>query len=108
MTAKQFDKQKEIIYSKYGVEKSNRSHEVVLESSFGKLYISSEHLPRIKVANLHSRLEGDAHKFKDVLGYDINTYNGKCNFYSDDPQYILDTLDEYLNNIKYFENNLPN
>ena len=108
MTAKQFDKQKEIIYSKYGVEKSNRSHEVVLESSFGKLYISSEHSPRIKVASLHSRLEGDAHKFKDVLGYDINTYNGKCNFYSDDLQYILDTLDEYLNNIKYFENNLPN
>ena len=108
MTAKQFDKQKEIIYTKYGVEKSNRSHEVVLESSFGKLYISSEHSPRIKVANLHSRLEGDAHKFKDVLGYDINTYNGKCNFYSDDPQYILDTLDEYLNNIKYYENNLSN
>ena len=66
MTAKQFNKQKEIIYSKYGVEKSNRSHEVVLESSFGKLYISSEHSPRIKVANLHSRLEGDAQKFKDV------------------------------------------
>ena len=43
-----------------------------------------------------------------MLGYAINTYNGKCNFYSADPQYILDTLDEYLNNIKYYENNLSN
>jgi hypothetical protein len=102
MTAKQFNKEKEAIYLKYGAKKNDR-YEVTIENSFGTMFISAENSPRIKVASIHSKLDGDTQKFKDVTGYDINTYNGKCNFYSSDPEYILDTLDKYLNNLKYYE-----
>ena len=105
MNAKEFNKYKTALYKKYGAELTDFSHEVKVLTPFGTLYISAEWTPKIKVANIHSRLEGNANEFKEVTGYNINTYNGKCNFYSEDPEYILDTLDEYLNNIKYHENN---
>ena len=96
MNAKEFNKYKTALYKKYGAELTDLSHEVKVLTPFGTLYISAEWTPRIKVANIHSRLEGNSLQFKEVTGYNINTYNGKCNFYSSNPEWILDTLEDYL------------
>ena len=101
MNAKEFNKYKTALYKKYGAVKSETSHEVKVLTSFGTLYISAEWSPKIKVANIHSRLEGNANEFKEVTGYNINTYNGKCNFYYSSPLDCLDELEEYLSNMVY-------
>ena len=101
MNAKEFNKYKTALYKKYGAVKSETSHEVKLLTPFGVLYILAEWTPKIKVANIHSRLEGNANEFKEVTGYDINTYNGKCNFYYSSPLDCLDKLEEYLSNMVY-------
>ena len=101
MNAKEFNKYKTALYSKYGAELTDFSHEVKVLTPFGTLYISSEWTPKIKVANIHSRLEGDVNKFVEVTGYNVNTYNGKCNFYYSSPLDCLDELEEYLSNMVY-------
>ena len=101
MNAKEFNKYKTALYNKYGAVKSETSHEVKVFTPFGVVYISAEWSPQIKVANIHSRLEGNANEFKKVTGYDINTYNGKCNFYYSSPLDCLDELEEYLSNMVY-------
>lgn len=102
MNAKEFNKEKNKIYNKYNTTLSN-IYEREIKTPFGTLYISSEWSPRIKLANIHSRLEGDKEKFKEVTGYDIDTYNGKYNTYYSNPQYCLDELEEYLSNMVYLE-----
>ena len=101
MNAKEFNKYKTALYKKYGAVLTDFSHEVKVLTPFGTLYISAEWTPKIKVANIHSRLEGNANEFKEVTGYNINTYNGKCNFYYSSPLDCLDELEEYLSNMVY-------
>ena len=101
MNAKEFNKYKTALYKKYGAELTDFSHEVKVLTPFGTLYISAEWTPKIKVANIHSRLEGNANEFKEVTGYNVNTYNGKCNFYYSSPLDCLDELEEYLSNMVY-------
>ena len=108
MTAKEFNKLKTALYKKYRAELTEFSHEVKVLTPSGTLYIFAEWSPKIKVANIHSRLDGNTQEFKDVTGYDINTYNGKCNFYSSNPEYILDTLEEYLGNMQYLNSKKEN
>lgn len=103
MTAKQFNSKKLALYKNYGAIKTDFSHEVFINTNFGKMYISCEYVPRIKLANIHSKLDGDTQRFKDVTGYNINTYNGKLNFYFDNPDVALSELEEYLTNL-IFEN----
>lgn len=98
MNAKEFDKYKTALYKKYGAVKSEISHEAKINTPFGTLYISAGWKPRIKVASIHSRLEGDKEKFKTEISSQINTYNGKCNFYFNSPLDCLDELEEYLSN----------
>ena len=99
MNAKEFNKYKTTLYKKYGAELTDFSHEVKVLTPFGVVYISAEWSPKIKVANIHSRLEGNSLQFKEVTGYNINTYNGKCNFYFSSPLDCLDELEKYLFNI---------
>ena len=101
MNAKEFNKYKTALYKKYGAVLTDLSYEVKVLTPFGVVYISAEWSPKIKVANIHSRLEGDAKEFKEVTGYNINTYNGKCNFYYSSPLECLDELEEYLFNMVY-------
>jgi hypothetical protein len=103
MTSKEFNKEKTKLYNKYNTIKTVKSYEIQMNTPFGVLFISSEWTPKIKVANIHSRLEGNKEKFKKVTGYDINTYNGKYNTYYTNPQDCLDELEEYLSNIVYLE-----
>lgn len=104
MTQKQFNTKKEKLYNNFGALETQESHEVYIDTKYGRMYISADYTPRIKVASLHSKLNTNdvsLENFKTETGYDINTYNGKCNFYSEDPDWILDTLEEYLDNLKY-------
>ena len=101
MNAKEFNKHKTALYKKYEAVKSETSHEVKVSIPFGVLYISAEWSPRIKVANIHSRLEGDKEKFKTEISSQMNTYNGKCNFYYSSPLDCLEELEEYLSNMVY-------
>ena len=96
MNAKEFNKYKTALYKKYGAVKSETSHEVKVSTPFGVLYISSEWSPQIKVANIHSRLEGNVSKFVEVTGFEVNKYNNKYNFYFNNPLDCLDELEKYL------------
>lgn len=108
MNAKEFNKYKTALYKKYGAELTDFSHEVKISTPFGVLYISAEWSPQIKVANIHSRLEGDKEKFKTEISSQINTYNGKCNFYFNNPLDCLDELENYLIKISGKENDKSN
>lgn len=99
MNTKEFNKYKTALYKKYGAELTNLSHEVKVSTPFGVLYISAEWSPQIKVANIHSRLEGNAIEFIKVTKFEINKYNNKYNFYFNNPLDCLDELEEYLSNI---------
>ena len=96
MNAKEFNKYKTALYKKYGAVKSEVSHEVKINTPFVVLYISSEWSPQIKVANIHSRLEGNVSKFVEVTGFEVNKYNNKYNFYYSNPLYCLNELEKYL------------
>ena len=96
MNAKEFNKYKTALYNKYGAVLTDFSHEVKVLTLFGTLYISSEWSPRIKVASIHSILEGNKEKFKTEISSQMNTYNGKCNFYFSNPLDCLDELEGYL------------
>lgn len=108
MNAKDFNKYKTALYKKYRAVKSETSHEVKLLTPFGTLYISAEWTPRIKVANIHSRLEGDINKFIEATGFWLNKYNNKYNFYFNNPLDCLDELENYLIKISGKENDKSN
>lgn len=101
MNAKQYEKKKIALYKQYGAVKSQSSHEVQIKTKFGLMYISSEWVPSIKVANIHSKLIDNLHEFKEATNYPINTHNGKLNFYFCDPLEALDELEEYLSNLQF-------
>ena len=96
MNAKEFDKYKTALHKKYGAELTDFSHEVKVLTPFGVLYISSEWSPKIKVANIHSRLEGNVSKFVELTGFGLNKYNNKYNFYFNNLLDCLDELEKYL------------
>lgn len=108
MNAKQFQAKVKSLYKRYRLTKdktSDKRHE--LQTVFGTFYFYCEWTPRIKVASIHSGLplatKEQKERFKELSGYDMNTYNGKCNFYSADYEWILDTLEEYLDNIVWLD-----
>lgn len=108
MNAKQFQAKVTDLYKKHNLNKDEkRENRYTLQTVFGTFYFNCEWIPRIKVANIHSGLfpatkEG-RQRFKDLSGYDMDVHNGKCNFYSSDYEWILDTLDEYLDNIIWLD-----
>lgn len=108
MNAKEFNKYKTALYKKYGAELTDFSHEVKISTPFGVLYILAEWTPKIKVANIHSRFEGDINKFIEVTGFWVNKYNNKYNFYFNNPLDCLDELEKYLIKISGKENDKSN
>lgn len=108
MNAKQFQAKVKSLYKKHNLiedKTSDKRHE--LQTVFGTFYFYSEWTPRIKVASIHSGLfpatKEQKEQFKELSGYRMNTHNGKCNFYSADYEWILDTLEEYLDNIIWLD-----
>lgn len=101
MTKALYNQKKNQLYKKFGAVPTNKSHEVEIKTKFGIMFVSSEWSPSIKIANIHSRLDGNLQGFKEATNYPINTHNGKCNFYYSNSLEALDELDEYLENLKY-------
>ena len=102
MNAKQFEKKVKELYKKYNAIESNFGYKVYIQTKYGKMFISSDYTPHIKVASIHSLVKAETEQlkaFKDETGYNIDTYNGKCNFYNESPEFILDTLEDYLQNL---------
>lgn len=99
MNAKEYNQRKERLYKNYSLSKTDLTHEVMLKIPFGVVYIASEWSPKIKVANIHSKLIGDIKTFKEKTGYNISTYNGKFNQYFDNPEDCLNELEEFIGNL---------
>ena len=38
----------------------------------------------------------DLKNIKSNTGYEFNIYSGKCNFYDDDREFLLNTINEYI------------
>lgn len=102
MTQKQFNTKANKLFLSKGFKMVDYRYQ--LETKFGTHSINSEWIPKIKVAHIHSQLKGDAQHFKDVTGYRINTYNGKLNFYFEEPKNCLNELEEYLDNLTFINN----
>lgn len=104
MNAQQYKTASNKLLKRYSVELSTYlgyTHKIQL--SYGTLYLTTEYTPRIKVGNIHSRFDGDLKKLKEETGYNINTYNGKLNFYFNNPTDLLYELEEFINNILLLE-----
>lgn len=101
MNAREYNRIKESLYKNYSLSKTDLTHEVMLKIPFGIIYISSKWLPKIKTANIHSKLIGDIKAFKEETDYNINTYNGKFNQYFDNPEDCLNELDEFIGNLLF-------
>jgi len=108
MTAKEFNKELKSIVSKFdGVKKSDR-YMYEVDTILGAWSFSAEYSPRIKVAKIHSRFNGPEYSgevFAELISdYDKpSSISKKWNHYSSDPIYILDFLEETLNNFQYLQ-----
>jgi hypothetical protein len=108
MNAQQYKAKVNKLFKSKGLVKGNSHHQIEVQTVFGKLALSTEYIPRIKIANIHSKLDGDKEGFKEWLGSSINTYNGKFNLYFEDPESCLHELTELIDNIEYLNiNGLP-
>ena len=104
MTAKEFEKKTKEIISLYpDVKVSDSSYQYKLDTIMGEWHFSLEYSPRIKVANAHTKFsEGfNLELFNKHIGEKVNRFSYKWNHYSQDPGYILDWIDETLNNFQY-------
>lgn len=104
MTTKEFNKSVKSIFKKYEMTTIEDSDKAQISTVFGDLTMRAEWIPSIKVASLHTRLKGDVKLFKEKMFKNISS-TGKCNFYSSNPEFILNELEEYLNNLKWLNEN---
>ena len=99
MTAKEFDKKVSNILSKYGVTNNK------VDTPFGVMNVNVSKQPNVKFYSLHMRFieDFDVSYFYRYFGenQNINKHTKKWNKYSENPEYILDELEERLNNLKY-------
>jgi hypothetical protein len=108
MTAKQYNTQVNKLFKSKGLTKGDSHYQLEITTIFGILHLSTEYIPRIKIASIHSKLYGNRLGFKEWLGSSIDTYNGKYNLYFEDPESCLDELTELIDNIEYLNiNGLP-
>lgn len=108
MDLKEFEKQKKELYKKFNTQDSKLlAYEVFIETKFGAVHVRAEYMPKYKIAAIYSRLKykekEDLKRFKTETGYNIDLYNSKYNVESKDPEFILDTLEDYLSNLEYLQ-----
>jgi hypothetical protein len=108
MNAQQYKAKVNKLFKSKGLVKGNSHYQIEVQTVFGVLALSTEYVPRIKIASIQSKLAGDKEGFKEWLGSSIDTYNGKYNLYFEDPETCLNELEELLDNIEYLNiNGLP-
>lgn len=105
MTSKHFEKEVKKIVAKFPSVNISSRYDFELKTIMGDWYFSLGYTPRIKVAYLHSRFNLDTFDimlFKKYISnsYDIST-TCKWNHYSENPEYILDLLEETIDNFEF-------
>ena len=97
MTTTKFSKEPEIIFKSYGAIPHNKlENRFIIETPNGTLILRAE-ANRI-INAIYSMLQNceDLKDIKSNTGYEFNIYSGKCNFYDDDRESLLDTINEYI------------
>ena len=97
MTATKFSKEAERIFKSYGaVPHDKLENRFIIETPNGTLYLRAE-ANRI-INAIYSGLQNCEYlkDMKSNTGYEFNIYSGKCNFYDDDREYLLDIINEYI------------
>jgi len=106
MTKKEFDKKVNAICKKHNCKKEKNNTSFKFDSFMGEVYVNIEYSPRIKFCSLFMRFL-DSSKFnldifkKVVLnGCDnFNTHSFKLNIHNTDVNFVLNELDERIDNL---------
>ena len=97
MTTTKFSKEAEKIFKSYGATPHDKlENRFIIETPNGTLYLRAE-ANRI-INAIYSGLQNCEYlkDMKSNTGYEFNIYSGKCNFYDDDREYLLDIINEYI------------
>ena len=97
MTTTKFSKEAERIFKSYGAIPHNKlENRFIIETQNGTLILRAE-ANRI-INAIYSMLQNceDLKDMKSNTGYEFNIYSGKCNFYDDDREFLLNTINEYI------------
>ena len=112
MTSKKFNKKAQEICKKFNCKilKNDLENSYEINTIFGKLYLRYDPSPRIKVYSVFMRFteskKFDLKKFHSFFSKheNINTFSFKWNLHNSNPEYILDELEERLDNLHWLEN----
>ena len=104
MTANKFNKEVSNILQKYGIDIDKYGY-ALTETPFGIVSIRLSKTPHQKFYALYMRFVEDfdiSYFYKYFSEYEnINKFSKKWNLYNEDAEYILNELEERLNNLKY-------
>ena len=97
MTTTKFSKEAERIFKSYGaIPHDKLENRFIIETPNGTLYLRAE-ANRI-INAIYSGLKNceDLKDMKKNTGYEFNLFSGKCNFYDDDRECLLEIINEYI------------
>jgi len=104
MTKTEFNKEVTRILAKYNIKLKNDGYGYT-ETPFGEVSMKLDKTPYIKLYNLYMRFteDFDISYFHRYFSKDegINRFSKKWNRHTEDAEWLLDELDERLNNLKY-------
>ena len=99
MRKDKFNKQVKNIFQKYGVIDNQ------IDTPFGLMYVRAEKENHHKLYSVFMKFENefDIELFYSLFSRheNINRFSKKWNLHNENPEYVLDTLDERLNNLQY-------
>ena len=103
MNANQFDKKVRDLVKTCPMVTEDNHYQYRVETPAGLWKFSLEWTPRIKVGHIHSRFENyNADQFNVVFpGFGAGAYTHKWNTYSRDPEFIMDMIEEILENLNF-------
>ena len=108
MTSKDFNKQCSDILTSAGAAKEGDYY--IIDTIYGRLQLRPDPSPRIKVYSLFARFidseRMNVDHFKEWIlsGFDsFNRFSFKWNLHDAGPEFIINELEERLDNLKYLE-----
>ena len=99
MTKEKFNREVKNIFQKYGVKDNH------IDTPFGLMYVRADKMNHNRLYSVFMRFENEFNI--DMFYYlfsrheNINRFSKKWNIHNQDPEYVLDTLDERLDNLQY-------
>ena len=97
MTTTKFSKEAERIFKSYGaIPHDKLENRFIIKTPNVTLILRAE-ANRI-INAIYTMLQNceDLKNIKSNTGYEFNIYSGKCNFYDDDREFLLNTINEYI------------